>query len=66
MARLVGRIIGWILVIAAVAIFARDILASIDTGALAMISAGELWFNLHQTSLYCKSAPSQRVDYENP
>ena len=51
MARIVGRIIGWILAIAAVAVFARDILSSIDTGALALISAGELWFTLHQTSL---------------
>ena len=47
----VGRITGWILVIAAVAILARDVLASIDTGALSLIAAGELWFNIHQTSL---------------
>lgn len=48
---IVGRILGWILVTLAVAIFLRDILASIDSGTLAMISAGELWFDLHQTSL---------------
>ena len=47
----IGRLIGWTLVILAVAILARDIMASIDAGSLSMIAAGELWFKLHQTSL---------------
>ena len=50
-AMIILRIIGWILVIAAVAIFARDILASIDSGTISMIASGELWFHLHQSSL---------------
>ena len=50
-AMIVGRIIGWILLIAALAVLARDILASIDAGAITLIAAGELWFHLHQTSL---------------
>jgi hypothetical protein len=57
---IVGRIIGWILVTAAVAIFARDILASIDSGALAMMSTGELWFRLHNGSLNLAQAITQR------
>jgi hypothetical protein len=45
------RIVGWILVIAAVVIFVRDIMASLDAGAMSLMAAGELWFRLHQTSL---------------
>jgi hypothetical protein len=45
------RIIGWILLLLAAAIFARDMLASIDVGTLSLIAVGELWFKLHQTSL---------------
>ncbi|MBO22908.1 MAG: hypothetical protein CMM26_11150 [Rhodospirillaceae bacterium] len=30
---------------------ASDVLTSIDAGAFALIAAGELWFQLHQTSL---------------
>ena len=48
---IVGRIIGWIFLIAALAVLARDALASIDAGSLSLIAAGELWFTLHQTSL---------------
>lgn len=50
-AMIVGRIIGWIFLIAALAVLARDVLASIDAGSLSLIAAGELWFSLHQTSL---------------
>jgi len=48
---IVGRLIGWIFLIAALAVLARDALASIDAGSLSLIAAGELWFSLHQTSL---------------
>jgi len=48
---IVGRIIGWIFLIAALAVLVRDVLASIDAGAITLIAAGELWFHLHQTSL---------------
>ena len=48
---IVGRVIGWILLFAALAVLARDVIASVDAGSLTLIAAGELWFNLHQTSL---------------
>jgi hypothetical protein len=48
---IVGRVIGWILIVAAVAVLVRDIIAWIDTGNFALIAAGQLWFNLHQDSL---------------
>ena len=50
-AMIVGRVIGWILLFAALAVLARDVIASVDAGSLTLIAAGELWFNLHQTSL---------------
>ena len=54
------RVIGWILVIASVALFAHDILASIDAGTLILISAGELWFSLDNGSLNLMQAVTQR------
>ena len=48
---IVGRVIGWLLVAAAIAILARDIIGWVDTGTFALAAAGELWFELHQNSL---------------
>ncbi|MDE0779619.1 MAG: hypothetical protein OSB67_02590 [Alphaproteobacteria bacterium] len=48
---IIVRIIGWIMLIASVAVCASDILASIDAGSLSFMATGELWFGLHQTSL---------------
>ncbi|MBO6784194.1 MAG: hypothetical protein JJ899_13115 [Alphaproteobacteria bacterium] len=50
-AMIVGRIIGWIFLIAAIAVLVRDVLTTIDAGAVMFIAAGELWFSLHQDSL---------------
>ena len=47
----VGRVIGRIFMISAIAILVRDVLATTDDGALSLIAAGELWFSLHPTSL---------------
>jgi len=59
-AMIVGRIIGWIFLIAALAVLARDVLASIDAGSLSLIAAGELWFSLHNGSLNLIQAVTQR------
>ena len=48
---IVGRIIGWMFLIAALAVLARDIHALIEVGVITLIAAGELWFHLHQRSL---------------
>ena len=48
---IVGRVIGWILVVAALAILVRDIMGWINAGTLVFVAAGELWFALHQNSL---------------
>ncbi len=58
--KMVGRVIGWVLVVAGIAILARDIVGSIDAGTLVFITAGELWFNLHNGSLNLIQAITQR------
>jgi hypothetical protein len=57
---IVGRIIGWIFLIAALAVLARDVLASIDAGSLILIATGELWFSLHNGSINLIQAVTQR------
>jgi len=57
---IVGRIIGWILVVTAIVILIGDIIAWIDTGALAFAATGELWFTLHNGSLNLLQAITQR------
>ena len=57
---IVGRVIGWVLVVAGIAILARDIIAWIDAGSLAFVVAGELWFTLHDGSLNLIQAVTQR------
>ncbi len=56
----IGRVIGWILVVAAIAVLASDIFSWINTGAFAFVTAGELWFTLHNGSLNFLQAITQR------
>lgn len=57
---IVGRVIGWILVVAGIAILARDLLGWLNEGAFVLITAGELWFTLHDGSLNLIQAVTQR------
>lgn len=59
-AMIVGRVIGWIFLIAAVAVLVRDISAWLATGDFVMITAGELWFTLDNGSLNLVQAVTQR------
>ena len=59
-AMVVGRVIGWLLVLAGLAILGRDILGWISTGEFALVTAGELWFTLHNGSLNLLQAVTQR------
>ncbi len=59
-AMIVGRVIGWIFLIAAVAVLVRDISAWLGTGDFVMITAGELWFTLDNGSLNLVQAVTQR------
>lgn len=57
---IVGRVIGWILIATAIALLVTDIIAWINTGALAFAVTGELWFTLHSGSLNLLQAITQR------
>jgi hypothetical protein len=57
---IVGRIIGWLFVLAAVAAAARDMVAWYDTGTFDPMPLGQLWFNLDNGSLNLVQAVTQR------
>lgn len=57
---IVGRVIGWILLIAGIAVLARDVFVWLDTGTLLLITAGELWFRIDNESLNLVQAVTQR------
>ena len=57
---IVGRILGWLFVLAAVAAAARDLVAWFDTGDFAPMPLGQLWFDLDNSSLNLVQAVTQR------
>ncbi len=57
---IIGRVIGWILVIAGIGILARDIVVWTQVGSLIFVTTGELWFALHNGSLNLVQAITQR------
>lgn len=59
-AMIIGRVIGWIFLIAAIAVLVRDVTAWISTGDFVLIAAGELWFSLDNGSLNLVQAVTQR------
>jgi hypothetical protein len=48
---IVVRSIGWVLLIAAIVVLGRDLIAWRDSGVLAPVPLGELWLELHRDSL---------------
>lgn len=57
---MIGRLIGWIILLAGLAVLARDVLAWIDTKHWAPIALGQLWFDLDRSSLNLVQAVVQR------
>lgn len=49
--RRVGRAVGWLLVLAALAMAGRDVFAWLDTGVWDSKLLGELWHEVHSESL---------------
>ncbi len=49
--RLLVRLIGWLLVLAALALLAREAAGWWRAGDWQVVPAGKLWFDLHRTSL---------------
>jgi uncharacterized protein (UPF0212 family) len=48
---IVGRVIGWIVVLAGGAVLVRDLVVRIDTKHWAPIALGQLWYQLNRSSL---------------
>jgi len=57
---MIGRLIGWIIFLAGLAVLARDVFVSIDTKHWAPIALGQLWFDLDRSSLNLVQAVVQR------
>ncbi|MFQ5954545.1 MAG: hypothetical protein ACE5JZ_05735 [Kiloniellales bacterium] len=58
--RLVGRAVGWLLLLGAMVVAARDIVQLHDTGSYEAIVVGKLWHDLHVDSLNLAQAVIQR------
>jgi len=57
---MIGRLIGWIVFLAGVAVLAHDVFVWIDTKRWAPIAVGQLWFDLGRSSLNLVQAVVQR------
>jgi hypothetical protein len=57
---IVGRVIGWVLLLAGLVVLARDLLGWLDTGVFAPVALGQLWFDLSPGSLNLVQAVVQR------
>ena len=57
---IVGRVIGWISLLAGAAVLVRDLLVWIDTKHWAPIALGQLWYDLNRSSLNLVQAGVQR------
>ena len=57
---IVGRVIGWILLVAALIVLGRDVVSWIDTRSFEPIAAGTLWFELSPSTLELAQPAIQR------
>ena len=48
---IIGRIIGWIVVVAALPLLATDVLLWVESGYWAPLALGQLWFDLDPSGL---------------
>ena len=48
---IIGRVIGWLLLVAALIVLGRDIMGWFDTGSFTPIAAGQLWSQLSPSSV---------------
>ena len=57
---MIGRLIGWIILLAGLSVLVRDVLVWVDTKHWAPIALGQLWFDLDRSSLNLVQAVVQR------
>ena len=56
----VGRLLGWIIVLCGIIVLGRDLIATWDRGSFAPIVLGQLWYDLHPASLQLLQPAIQR------
>jgi hypothetical protein len=49
---MIGRLIGWTILLVGLLVLARDVLVAIDTGHWAPITLGQLWYDLNPVSIF--------------
>ena len=57
---IIGRVIGWLLVLAALVVLVADLIAWLDTRHFALTAAGQLWFEISPTTLELAQPAIQR------
>jgi hypothetical protein len=57
---IIGRVIGWIMLLGGAAVLVRDLLVWIDTKHWAPLALGQLWYDLNRSSLNLVQAVVQR------
>lgn len=58
--RIFGRVLGWVLILAAVAVLGADALTALESGDFVPRPAGQLWFQIDPGSLNLVQAGVQR------
>ena len=56
----IGRLLGWLLLLAALAVLGRDLIAWHETHSFAPIALGQLWYDIDRGSLNTLQAAVQR------
>src|ERR1700740_2284912 len=57
---MIGRLIGWIILLSGFSVLVRDVLVWIDTMHWAPLALGQLWYDLNRSSLNLVQAVTQR------
>jgi hypothetical protein len=57
---IIGRVLGWLFVLAAAVVALRDIIGWLDTGTLAPLALGQLWYDVSPTSIEIAQPAIQR------
>lgn len=57
---IVGRVVGWIVILAGLSLLLRDAIAWVDTRSWAPVVLGQLWYELDRSSLNLVQAMTQR------
>jgi hypothetical protein len=56
----IGRIIGWLLVLAALVVLGRDLIGWLDTHHLVFVPAGALWYQISPNTILLAQPAIQR------